>query len=146
MHLKSYKKFYFHCLANAELKTHTKVLKNLFHNMTLKKHIWPLYYQHILASEKALIQIIMSLMWERDWDQVQLWLLKSFFFPNVYISVNTILEYCYIFGWDIGPPLSTYATRKMAERSSKMRTGAYMWRGVEKSVLRYVRIKWMAPK
>ena len=32
----SYKKFSFHCLANAELKAHTKVLKNLFPNMALK--------------------------------------------------------------------------------------------------------------
>ena len=29
-------KFYFHCLANVELKLHTKVLRNLFHNMALK--------------------------------------------------------------------------------------------------------------
>ena len=35
----SYKKFYFHCLANSELQPHTKVLKNLFHNVALKKHI-----------------------------------------------------------------------------------------------------------
>ena len=48
----SYKKFYFHCLANVELKPHTKVLKNLFHNMALKKHIWPLYCHHILAAGK----------------------------------------------------------------------------------------------
>ena len=32
-------KFYFHCLANAELKPYTKVLKNLFLNMTLKEHL-----------------------------------------------------------------------------------------------------------
>ena len=32
----NYEKFYFHCLANAKLKPHTKVLKNLFHNMVLK--------------------------------------------------------------------------------------------------------------
>ena len=32
----SYKKLYFHCLASAELKPHTKVLENLFHNMVLK--------------------------------------------------------------------------------------------------------------
>ena len=31
----SYKKFYFHCLANAELKSHTKILKNLLLNMAL---------------------------------------------------------------------------------------------------------------
>ena len=48
----SYKKFYFHCLANARLKPHTEVLKNLFHNMALKKHIWPLYCNHILATGK----------------------------------------------------------------------------------------------
>ena len=39
LNFKSYKKFYFHCLANAELTPHTNVLKNLFHNMTLKKQI-----------------------------------------------------------------------------------------------------------
>ena len=32
----SYKKFCFQCLVSAELKPHTKVLKNLFHNMALK--------------------------------------------------------------------------------------------------------------
>ena len=32
----SYKKLSFHCLASVELKPHTKVLKSLFHNMTLK--------------------------------------------------------------------------------------------------------------
>ena len=36
---KSYKKFDFPCLATAKLKPQTKVLKNLFHNLTLKKHI-----------------------------------------------------------------------------------------------------------
>ena len=35
----SCKKFYFHDLANAELKPDTKVLKKLFHNMAFKKHI-----------------------------------------------------------------------------------------------------------
>ena len=30
------KRLYFHCLASGELKPHTKVLKNLFHNMALK--------------------------------------------------------------------------------------------------------------
>ena len=32
----SHNKFYVHCLAKLELKPHTKVLKNLFHNMALK--------------------------------------------------------------------------------------------------------------
>ena len=32
----SYKKLYFHYLASVELKPHTKVLKNLFHNMAFK--------------------------------------------------------------------------------------------------------------
>ena len=49
MDFTSYKNFYFYCLANAEFKPHRKILKNLFHNMTLEKHIWPLYYHHILA-------------------------------------------------------------------------------------------------
>ena len=55
----SYKKFYFHCLAKAELKSHMKVLKNLFLNMTLKN----LYVTTMLPSceqfgnLEALIQI-----------------------------------------------------------------------------------------
>ena len=48
----SYKKFYFYCLVNAELKSDTKVLKNLFHNMALKKHIWTLFGHHILPAAK----------------------------------------------------------------------------------------------
>ena len=36
MNFTSYKKLYFLCLASVELKPHTKVLKNIFHNMVLK--------------------------------------------------------------------------------------------------------------
>ena len=36
LNFRSYKKFYFHCLKNVELKPRTKGLKNLFHNMALK--------------------------------------------------------------------------------------------------------------
>ena len=36
LNFKGYK-FYFHCLTNAKLKPYMKVLKNLFHNMALKK-------------------------------------------------------------------------------------------------------------
>ena len=32
----SYKKLYFHCLTSVELKLHTKVLQNPFHNIALK--------------------------------------------------------------------------------------------------------------
>ena len=39
-------KGFFHCLANVELKPHTKVLKNLFYNMALKN----LYVTTILPS------------------------------------------------------------------------------------------------
>ena len=35
-----------------ELKPDTKDLKNPFHNMALKKHIWPLYCHHILGAGK----------------------------------------------------------------------------------------------
>ena len=36
------------------------------------------------------------------------------FFSNVYISVNTIFEGCYLFfGWEIGHPLSTCVTEGM---------------------------------
>ena len=75
------------------------------------------------------------------------WLLKNLFFSNVYISVNTIFECCYLFfGWEIGHTLRTYATGGMEGSSWKLCTGAYRGRGVEKSVIRYVRTKWMAPK
>ena len=46
LNFRIYKKFYFQCLANAELKPHTKVLKNLFHKMALKN----LYVTTILSS------------------------------------------------------------------------------------------------
>ena len=46
LNLTSYKKFYFHSLANIELKPHTKVLENLFYNMALKS----LYVTTILPS------------------------------------------------------------------------------------------------
>ena len=36
LNLTSYKKLYFHCLASVELKPHTKVLKNLVHNIAFK--------------------------------------------------------------------------------------------------------------
>ena len=82
---------------NAEIKPRS-VLKNVFHNMTLKKHIWPLYYHHIIK-----------------WKIFgRVWLLKNLFFSNDYISVNTIFECCYLFfGWEIGHPLSTCATEGM---------------------------------
>ena len=61
--------------------------------------------------------------------------LKKFFFLNVYISVNTIFECCYLFfGWKIGHPLSTCATGGMEGRYSKVCTGAYRGRGVARSV------------
>ena len=50
----SYKKFYFHGLANAELKPDTNVLKKLFHNVAFKKHIWPLYCHHTLGAGKLI--------------------------------------------------------------------------------------------
>ena len=64
MSFTSYKKFYFHCLANTELKPHAKVLKNLSHNMTLKNSMWPLYIHHILEAGKlrSLIQISTIIM------------------------------------------------------------------------------------
>ena len=69
----SYKNFYFHWLVNSELKPHTKVLKNLFHKMAFKKHIWALYCHHILAAGKLRnidsnkdlkCTIIMPLIWD----------------------------------------------------------------------------------
>ena len=52
MNLTSYKKFYFHCLVSVELKPHTKVSKNLFHNMALKN----LYVTTMLPSKTRLKQ------------------------------------------------------------------------------------------
>ena len=49
----SYKKFYFHCLANVELRPHAKVLKNLLLDMALKN----LYVTTVLpyfSSQEAL--------------------------------------------------------------------------------------------
>ena len=59
--------------------------------------------------------------------------------------MNTTFECCYLFfGREIGHPLSTYATEGMEGVSSKMCPGVYRGRGV-KSVLGYVRTKWIAP-
>ena len=74
----------------------------------------------------------------------QVWLLKIFFFSNVYISVNAIFECCYLFfSWEIDHPLSMCATGGMEGESSKICTGAYRVREVEKLVIRYVRTKWI---
>ena len=56
------------------------------------------------------------------------WLANNFFFySNIYISVNTIFECCYLFfGWEIGRPLSTYATGGMEKshpKCAQVRTG-----------------------
>ena len=48
----SYKKSYFHCLGNAELKPHTNILKNIFPNMAVKNHLSTLFCRHILAAGK----------------------------------------------------------------------------------------------
>ena len=60
MNFTSWKKFYFHCLANSELKPHTKVLKNLFHDMALKilyvTTTLPSFFSR-LGNLEALIQI-----------------------------------------------------------------------------------------
>ena len=47
-----------------------------------------------------------------------------------------------IFGWEIGHPLSTYATGGM--EGGHMCTGAYWGWGVQKSLITYVRTIWMA--
>ena len=59
MNFTSYKKFYFHCLANTELTPDTKVLKNLFYNMGLKNifdHYIAIIFEQLVNLE-ALIQI-----------------------------------------------------------------------------------------
>ena len=48
------------------------------------------------------------------------------FFPNVYISVNTIFECTYLsFGWEIGHPLSIYVARGMERGHPKRREGCH---------------------
>ena len=78
----------------------------------------------------------------------RVWLLKNFFFffSNAYISVNTIFECCYFFFWLRRRPSIKYVRKwGNGEGSSKMFTGAYRERGVEKLVIRYLRTKSMAP-
>ena len=53
----SYKKFYFLCLANVELKLHTKLLKNLFHNMASKNlYVASILPSYLVSNLEALIQ------------------------------------------------------------------------------------------
>ena len=68
------------------------------------------------------------------------------FFSNVYISVNTIFECSYLFFW-MRNRLSIKYVRNLGNGggSSKLCAGAYLGRGVEKLVIRYVRTKWMDP-
>ena len=164
LNFKSYKKFYFHCLANAELKPHTKVLKNLFHDMTLKNHIWPLYYHHILAARKLWLKagrhwlkyvlkciIIMPLIWDNVTEIkcsifVRVWLLKNLFvFECLYFSEYDIRMLLFIFLFKNRPSIKYVCNWGNGGGSSKMCKGTYSGRGVEKSVIRYVRTKWMAP-
>ena len=48
----SHKKIYFHCLANVELKPHTKFLKNLFRNMASKNLYVTTLYSIFKPQEK----------------------------------------------------------------------------------------------
>ena len=74
----------------------------------------------------------------------RVWLLKNlFFFKCLYFSEYDI--WMLFFGWEIGHPLSTCTTGGMEGESSKMCTGAYRGRGVEKSVIRNVFTEWIAP-
>ena len=67
------------------------------------------------------------------------------FFLNVYISVKTIFECSYMFfGWEIGHPLSTYATRGMNGVIQNVYR-CVQREGFKKSVIRYVRTKWTVP-
>ena len=115
--------------------------------MTLKKHIWPLHYNHNLAAGKlrtidSKCTIIMSLMWDIVTEIKSnifgwVWLLKNLFFLEyLYFSESDIRVLLFVF-WLRNRPSIKYV-RNCA--------GAYRGRGVEKSVIRYVRTKWMAPK
>ena len=71
---------------------------------------------------------------------------KETYFSNVYILVNTIFKYSYLyFGWEIGHPLTTYANGGNEGEFIQMCTGAYRGRRVEKSVIRFIYTKWMTP-
>ena len=72
--------------------------------------------------------------------------LKEFFLECLYFSEYDIRMFLFVF-WLRNTPSIKY-TRSWGNGggSSKMCTGAYRTRGVEKLVIRYVRPKWMAPK
>ena len=57
MKFTSYKKFYFHWLVNVEPKPYMKVLKNIFHNMTLKNLYVITILQSYFSNLEALIQM-----------------------------------------------------------------------------------------
>ena len=123
----------------------TWLWKNIFDHYI--HYITIIFYQlgNLEAFTQIRCTIIMPLMWDNVTDQVTGMALKEFFFSNFYISMNMIFECCYLFfGWEIGDPLSTYATGGMEWESSKMCTGAYRERGVEELVIRYVHTKWIA--
>ena len=71
---------------------------------------------------------------------------RIYFFSNVYISVNTIIEYCYLLFRLKNRPSIKYVRNCGDEgghpKSVEVCAGG---RGVEKLVIRYVRTKWMAP-
>ena len=104
LNFKSYKKFYFHCSANDELKPHAKVLKNLVHNMTLKKHLTTIFPSYIT---KALTQKIFKVYCNAIRDNVtqikcsifeRVWLLKNLlFFKCLYFSEYDIRMLLFIF-------------------------------------------------
>ena len=75
----------------------------------------------------------------RDWDKVQYlwmgWLLKNFFFECLYFSQYDIRTLLFGF-WLRNRPYIMYVRNC---------TCAYRGWGVEKSVIRYVHTKWMAP-
>ena len=75
---------------------------------------------------------LLSWMFITSYNTIYFFVNKLFW--NVYISVNSIFKCNYLsFGWEIGHPLSTYATGGMVHRC----TGAYRGRGVSRLMFNY---------
>ena len=76
----------------------------------------------------------------------QVWLLKNLFsFECLYFSKYDIWMLLFVFWLRNRPSIKYVSNWENGGESSKMCTGGYSGRGVEKLVIRYVRTKWIAP-
>ena len=76
----------------------------------------------------------------------QVWLLKNLFsFECLYFSKYDIWMLLFVFWLRNRPSIKYVSNWENGGESSKMCTGGYSGRGVEKLIIRYVRTKWIAP-